>query len=62
MNEPDPGHLVQPEREAAFGGREGVGQDRAGIGHQHGPADPLQDPHHDQPPGAARAVQVLDPD
>ena len=33
---------------------ERVGQDRGGVGHQHGPAYGLDDPEADQPQGAAR--------
>jgi hypothetical protein len=34
--------LVRAEREATLLGREGVGQDRGRVRHQHGPADGLQ--------------------
>ena len=33
---------LTPEGEAALVGGEGVGEDRAGVGHQHGAADALE--------------------
>ena len=57
MNEPADGrHLVQAQGQAALVGGERVGQDGAGVGHQHRAADALQDPHRDQPPGGRGAV------
>jgi hypothetical protein len=41
--------LVRAEREATLLGREGVGQDRGRVRHQHGPADGLQQAPADQP-------------
>ena len=40
-------HLVDAEGEAAPVGREGVGDDRGGVGHQHRAADALHDAHDD---------------
>ena len=50
----DGGHAVDAEGQAALVGREGVGQDGAGVGEQECPADPLEDPHDDEPEGARR--------
>ncbi len=53
----DRGHLVQPQGQAALVGGERVGEQCAGVGHQHGPADALQDPHDDDPHRGGRPVQ-----
>ena len=37
-------------------GREGVGEDGAGVGQEHGAADPLEHAHHDHVEGTGRAA------
>ena len=53
----DRGDAVDAHRLAALAGREGVGQDRAGVGEQERAADALQDPHDDDPQNARHPGQ-----
>ncbi len=64
-HEPDEGagdgrDAVHPERQPALVLGERVGQDRARVREQHCAADPLADPHDDQPDRAVAAVQPGD--
>ncbi len=48
------GGLVHPQRHAALVLGEGVGQDGRRLGHQHGGAHALEDPHDDEVEGGGR--------
>ena len=50
----DRGDLVDAEGEAAPVGREGIRQNRGGVGEQHRAADALHEPPDDEPHGAGR--------
>jgi hypothetical protein len=51
---------VDAHRGAALVGRERVGQDRRGVGHQHRPAERLDHPETDQPESARGAGQRVE--
>src|SRR5215469_14916988 len=56
----DAGDLVETEGKTSLARRKRVSEDRAGVGHEHGAADALHDPHADQPPGGGGAVHPRD--
>ena len=54
------GDLVGAEGEAASVGREGIRQNRGGVGEQHRPACPLHETPDDEPDGAGRAGERVE--